>query len=224
MKSLLLSTLLTLLSQWALAGLEFDSLRKDAHLAADENEVTTEFRFTNTSDKTVTIRQYDATCSCIDAKIEGGKLVYQAGEKGLLRTVFDMGQFSGVVDKQVLLYVDDDPEDEPSITLTTRVHIPVLVQVEPKTVKWAVGKESAPQKVKVTMDHDEPIRILRVSGTSDRISHEVKTIVEGKEYELVLTPDNTEKPGLGIIRIETDCSIEKHRTQQVFGLIRKGDL
>lgn len=205
----------------AVAGLEFDALLKEAHLAADESEVTTEFHFTNPTGKVVTIRSYEAACSCMKAQVDGGKLVYQPGEKGVLRTVFDMGRFSGVVDKQVLLYLDDDPEDEPSITLTTRVHIPVLVQAEPKTVKWEVGGKVEPRVVKVTMNHSEPIRILRVSGTFDGIAHEVRTVEEGKLYELVLTPKDTGQPALGIFRIETDCVIEKHRTQQVFGVIRR---
>ena len=203
------------------APLVFDSMLKETHLAADSESVTIDFHFENKSDKQVVIRRYDAACNCMQVSIRDGKLTYGPGEKGTIRSVFDMKNFMGVVDKAVMLYLDDDPQDEPSIVLTTRIHIPVLVVVEPKTLQWSIGEQPVGKTVSITMHHTEPIRIRRVVGSTDGFLYKLRTVDEGKSYELALTPKDTGRPVLGIFRIETDCAIEKHRIQQVFGVIRK---
>ena len=50
---------------------------------------------------------------------------------------------------------------------------------------------------------------------------EVKTLEEGKHYELLVTPAETKDPGLAIIRIETDCEIKRHQVLQAFAVIRR---
>ncbi len=212
--------LLSILPLWA-SPLEFDSLVKEAHLAPDADSVTMDFHFENKSDKVAHIKRYDAGCTCMSVGIQDGKLSYNPGEKGIIRATYDMKTFSGVVEKSVMLYVDDDPQESPSAVLTTRIHIPVLVVVEPKTVHWMLGEAPEEKIITITMDHTEPIRILRVTSTADGIRHELRTVEEGKKYQLVLTPNDTARPALGIFRIETDCAMEKHRVQQVFAVIRR---
>lgn len=205
---------------WA-ASLEFDSLMKEAHLSADADSVTMDFNFENKTDKEVSIKRYDAGCSCTQVSIQGGKLKYQPGEKGTVRASYDMKLFMGVVSKSVMLYVDQDPEDKPSIVLTSEIHIPVLVGIEPKTVKWQLGEKPEEKIVTITMNHTDPIHILRVVGAVDGIRHELRTVEKGKKYEIALTPKNTAQPALGIFRVETDSAIERHRVQQVFAVIRR---
>jgi len=203
------------------APLVFDSLLKETHLPADSESVTMDFHFENKSDKQVVIRRYDAGCNCMQVSVRDGKLTYGPGEKGTIRSVFDMKNFMGVVEKAVMLYLDDDKHDEPSIVLTTRIHIPVLVVVDPKTLQWSVGEEPVEKTVTITMHHTEPIRIKRVVGAANGFRHELRTVEEGRTYRLAVTPNDTTVPVLGVFRIETNCTIEKHRVQQVFGVIRK---
>ncbi len=201
--------------------LDFKTKLQDINAPADAKTVSSDFEFTNRSGKTVTIRRYDATCACMSVTVKGGKLRYAPGESGVIRANFDMGNFAGEVDKSVALYLEKDPDNKPSILLTTRVHIPVLVSAEPKTVKWELDGKPETKSVRITMDHSKPIKVTGVTSSSDSFKHEVKTIREGKEYELLITPDDVAAPALAIIRIDTDCDIPKHKTQQVFGVIRK---
>ena len=53
------------------------------------------------------------------------------------------------------------------------------------------------------------------------VTSELKTVEEGKRYDLVVTPTNLDAPGIGVFRIETDCAIKKHRIQQAFAIVRK---
>jgi len=203
------------------AGLDFPETLKEIHAPADAKQVSADFVFTNHSDKAVRVVKFDSACSCMAVKIKDGKLLYAPGESGLLRADFDMGNFSGTVDKVVALWLDDDPEDKPSVTLTVRVHIPVLVSLEPKTLSWDLNGSAEPRTVSITMNDAAPIRVKAVTSSSPAFKLELKTIEEGKRYDLVVTPTEIGSPGLGILRIETDSALERHRLQQAFAVVRK---
>lgn len=202
-------------------ALDFPAKLKDLHAPAEARTVSCDFEFTNRSGKTVNIRKYESTCSCMSVTVKDGKLRYGPGESGVIRANFDMGNFSGEIDKSVAVYLDDDPEGKPSVILTTRVHIPVLVSAEPKTLKWDLGGKPETKTVRITMSHTKPIKVIAVNSSSEALQRQLRTIEEGRVYELDLTPVDIQSPSLSIIRIETDCEIPKHKTQQVFGVIRK---
>lgn len=210
-----------LLVAFVQAGLHFPETLKEIHAPVDVKAVTAEFEFTNRSDKPVTVAKVDATCSCIAVKIKDGKFRYEPGESGLIRAEFDMGNFSGVVDKVVAVWLADDPAEKPSLSLTVRVHIPVLVTLEPKTLKWDLGGKGEPQSIRIRMNHTSPIHVTGITRSSDAFTHELKTVEDGKSYELIVTPTDIKTPGLAILRVDTDCDIAKHRIQQAFAVIRK---
>lgn len=202
-------------------GLEFTETLKEIHAGADASIVTTEFRFTNKGDKPASITKSDPGCSCLKVEISGGKFKYEPGESGVVRTTFEMGNFSGTVDKMVALWIDGDAADNPSTRLTVRVHIPVLVGLEPKTVKWEMGTKADPQIIRIQMAEGKPIHVTKVTSSSESFACELKTVEEGKKYDLVVTPRTLDTPGMSVIRIETDCAISKHRIQQAFAVMRK---
>jgi hypothetical protein len=202
-------------------GLEFAEMIKIVNAPADALIVTADFPFTNKSDKSVLIAKSDPGCSCLKVEISGGKLKYAPGESGVVRTTFEMGNFSGTVDKMVALWIDDDAPDKPSKQLTVRVNIPVLVGIEPKTVKWDVGAKPEPQTIQIRMAEGKLIHVVGVKSSSETFSCEVKTLEEGQKYDLIVTPKDLDAPGMGVIRIDTDCEISKHRTQQAFAVARK---
>ena len=221
MKGILTGWLACCLTLSAAGTLKFDQTTKDIQAPSDAKTVTADFNFKNESSEDVIIERYDAACTCINAQILDGKLVYKPGESGVIRAAFDMSTFSGTVDKSVAVWLKGDPTHKPSIMLTTRVTIPVLVEMEPKTLIWNVGEKPEPKTITLTMKHTEPIRVKAISGADARFSQEIKTIEEGKKYEVVVTPASTEKVGMGVIHIETDCPIERHRSQRVFTVIRQ---
>jgi hypothetical protein len=202
-------------------SLTFDQTSKEIRAGVDARTVTADFTFKNETGEDVIIDRYDAACTCINAQIKGGKLVYKPGESGVIRAAFDMSQFSGTVDKSVAVWLKGDPVNKPSIVLTTQIIIPVLVQVEPKTLIWEIGSKPEPKTVTLTMNHDEPIRVTGVSGADARFSQELKVVEEGKKYEVVVTPAGTDKVGMGVIHIETDCSVQRHRSHRIFTVVRQ---
>lgn len=218
-----ISLLIWLTSCLALSAgtLTFDAKEKEVACDVDSTQASADFTFKNESSETVVISRYDATCSCIDAKIKGSKFVYEPGETGVIRANFDTSNFTGAVDKTVAVWLKGDPESKPSIVLTTRVTIPVLVEVSPKSLIWELGGEADPKTVTIEMNHSEPIHIKSVSGADGRFIQELKTIEDGKKYEVTVTPANTDKVGMGVIHIETDCAITRHRSHRIFMVVRK---
>lgn len=212
---------LTLATCASAAGLEFSQPVKDVNAAVDAATVTESFEFKNLGDKPVTITKADPTCSCLKVEISGGKLKYGPGESGVVRVTFEMGNFSGTVDKMVAIWLEGDPTDKPSKSVTVRVHIPVLVGVEPKTVKWEIGGQAAPKTIQIRMAEGQTIHVTGVKSSSELFSTEIKTLEAGKKYDLIVTPKEVTGPGLAVIRIETDCQVSKHRNQQAFAVVSK---
>jgi hypothetical protein len=203
-------------------NLTFPEVTKELNPGVEATKVTADFSFTNQTDKPVTIAKYDAGCSCMSVQIADGKRVYAPGESGVLRANFDMGNFSGSVDKNISVWLQGDPETAPSEHLTVRVNIPVLVELEPKTVKWDIGATPEAKTIQIKMNGDKPIHIQSVTSSSSQgFDHELKTLEDGKRYELVITPKATQAAGLAIFKIQTDCEIQRHSLQQGFAVISK---
>jgi hypothetical protein len=205
------------------AQLTFDSLKKDVHASAESSIVHCDFLFENKTDKDAVIDHYETHCPCLRVEInQGGKLNYAPGEKGVLRAIFDLETFSGEVDKKVTIWMKGDPADAPSVTLIVTMHIPVIVNLQPKTLEWQDGEELVTKSFKVTMNYEKPISITKVSVNNAAFQTNLKTIVEGKEYAIEVTPQrkDKEKVGMAAVTIETDCPISKQKRQIAFAIVR----
>ena len=185
----------------------------------DDEVVSAEFRFTVQGENPVTITEYEAACSCLSAEIsEGGKLVWKPGETGVVRGKFKMGTFKGTVDKLIVLRIQGRARP---LKLTVRVNIPVLFDLHPPTLFWDLNGEAKAQSFKIKVKHDKPIKITGITGTNDQFEHEARTIKEGWEYEIVVTPKNVTQRAFGLLRIRTDCKIKKHQSSQGFLVVRR---
>ena len=201
------------------ASLTFEQTTKEIDVGMDDKTVTADFVFKNSSDKTVEVARADAGCSCIQAAIKGG-FTYKPGQEGLIRAAFDLTGVAGTVDKPVFVWLKGDPEDKPSIKLLMRVKIPELIVMEPKTLFWEVGEEAKAKTVIITMKHTAPIKVISMSGADSRFKQELKTIEEGKKYEVVVTPANTDNVAMGVVHLETDTPSQRYRTQRIFMVVK----
>ena len=64
------------------APLKFAETLREVHAPADAKTVTTDFTFTNRSNKPVTISRYESACSCMKVEISDAKHRYAPGESG----------------------------------------------------------------------------------------------------------------------------------------------
>lgn len=142
------------------------------------------FHFTNTGTKAVTIENVRSGCSCTVAAPD--KTVYQPGEEGTISAKLTVRPGTGLVQKPIFVTTDDPEAAAVQLTLACKVR--AFLNVEDTWLAWRLGEPMTPRTVRATVDHDQPIHIteVRVSGSGFR--HELKTIRNGWEYELTVTP------------------------------------
>lgn len=213
--------ILLALFQLATAQLEFDSTLKEVHTAPDATTAIANFDFTNKGKQPIHIKNVNPDCNCLAVEVRDGKLTYAPGESGSIRATFKMGNSIGIVEQMVAIWLDEDPKDKPSINLSVRIHIPVLISLDTKSLKWKVGGDTKSQSIQVTMHHSDPIHVTHISSTSQDFDLELITHEKGTRYEVVVTPKETGRSGMALIRIETDCSINKQKIHQAFAMVIK---
>jgi hypothetical protein len=212
-------TLLLLAAAPLHAELKFENPITEVDADLNTKILTKDFKFTNTGGERFKITQADAGCSCITVEVAGGKFTYAPGDTGTLRAKFEIGSFQGTVDKQINVWLEGDREDSPSAVATLRVHIPVIIKLEPKTLKWEKGGSAEPKSIDVTMDYTQPVHITSVSTSNESFSAKLITVEAGKHYKVEVTPTGTASAGLSVVRIETDVDVDKQRVQQGFAVI-----
>jgi len=202
------------------AELAFEKTLIEFHPKPDTPHVTAEFVFKNSSDQAVRIAKYDAACACMEVKVAGNKLDYAPGEIGVIHAVFKLAGYYGTIDRVVAVWLDGDAPTEPTARLTLRAHIPQLVTLDPKTLSWDLNTLPEPKIISIEMDPEVGIQILGTQSSNDNFTLELKILEAGRNYELTVTPQATDTPGIAIFRIETDCETESQRVQTAFGVIR----
>ncbi|MFD0895856.1 DUF1573 domain-containing protein [Luteolibacter ambystomatis] len=206
----------------AFAGrLTFTETSKTVDAKPSDTVVKASFPFTNKSGSQVSIRRIESSCSCLASGADGKKVDYAPGESGKIEADFDVGASTGVVEKQIAVWVEGDPADKPSAQLILKVKIPEVIVIEPKTAKWDVGGEAKSQTISFTVDWPEPVHLTKVTTSSTAFKHELKTVTDGKKYELVITPVDSKQPNLAVFHIDTDCKLEKYREVMAYAVVRR---
>ena len=202
------------------ADLKFEKPLQEVHVGMDDKTITQEFKFSNAGSESLKIRHADAGCSCVAVEFAGSKASYAPGESGILRATFEIGNFQGTVDKEILIWLADDPDEKPSTKVNLRIHIPNVVALEPKTLKWELGAPTETKTMLVKMAYEKPIHVKAVETSNTDFSAEIKGMEEGKTYAIEVTPRDTSSQKLSIVRIETDLETPKYRLQQGFAIVR----
>lgn len=223
--SLVYFALLTLLCPQAIGGtgLTFVSDRVSVTVKPEAKKVSLPFEFENKTKRTIKIASYDSACSCISARIAQSKMSYKPGEKGKIVVDFLLGSFSGLQEKTLMLWTTEDTPEKPSSILTSVITIPRLFEITPTTLFWEQNGTGEKQSFKIKVQNDKPINIVNHSGSNTNFPYEVKTIREGWEYEIVVTPKNVILPGMGMIKFTTDSPIARYQRQQAFVCVKRGE-
>ena len=200
----------------AAGTLKFESTSKEITVALDQKTATVDYPFKNESTSDVEIAQNISDCPCAAVGVKDSKLIYKPGESGTLRVVFNMEKVPETTDKYVAIFLKGDPEERPSFRLTTHIIVPVVVDIQPKSLIWKTGDKLEPKTMTVTMNDSSPVKILSITSSDPRFKQELKTVEEGKKYEVVITPTSTEKVGMASLRIETDSKTDTRPAHIVY--------
>ncbi len=103
--------------------------------------------------------------------------------------------------------------------LTVNIEIPETIQLTPKTVKWVPGETPTPKKIKISINQEEPISILKASCSDENFEIQLKMMQEAKKYELTITPKDTTNKALGVLTFSTDSKISRLSNLQAYAVI-----
>jgi len=106
--------------------------------------------------------------------------------------------------QQQRIAVSTGNPEESSIQPALRASIPELIRIEPRGIVWPLNGENTPRTVRITTGTDQPVRILRVRTSDDRIFAQLKQIEPGRVYEINVLTSSTLEALRGMVRIETD--------------------
>lgn len=196
------------------ADLKFDQSTVELKAKPSDEQLEAQFTFKNTGASEVEITDLDISCSCLSASPD--QKTYAPGASGKLDVTFKLGSFTGYQKKALTVVTG-----EKRTRLEVGVQIPNVITITPDIAEWQVGEAPTPKSFKIVVDHPDPIKITEVVCKRDEFTHELKTIKEGREYEIILTPKSTMTALLGMLRISTDCKIPKHQKQMAFFAISR---
>jgi len=222
-------TIYCLMISGVIAGeLTFIKTLKEVTTEPDVDSVNIAFEFENRTDETITIVDFDAPCACLEARIlragNSKNVVFKPGEKGAVIGVLDFGSFSGTIDKIIKVRTSNGAVKETSTELTCRVTIPKLIKTSEENLEWQVGEKLNKRKfhIVVSEESDVPIKIVRHSlgfSSKSAFDYELKTLEDGKVYEVTVVPKNTDKPSMGVVKFYTDSKLDRYKMVQVFLLV-----
>lgn len=195
-----------------MAGLVFDAtvLQEKADAALETHEV--KFPFRVEGEAPVNIESVTTSCGCISADTD--KKVYQPGETGEVKAVFKLGSFEGEVVKS-LQVLSDDPTAR-SRQLQVKISIPKVFELTPEMTTWTTGDEPVAKTVTVKILGDNPIEITGVTSSREAVKAEVKEVTKGREYEVTIKPDSTEKNMLGVLKLSTNSQIPRFQSKNAY--------
>lgn len=208
------------LGTFLMAGeLVFEKTTIDAAATPDQSVVSVDFAFEAGGEESAIIKRCDAPCSCLEAQLsDDGRLVWAPGEKGIVRCVFDVGNFQGTVSKRISVLMEDGQSHDLTVCLT----MPTLLEIEPKTLKWEENSPAERKCFDISISEDHPLEISKISGSNEeKFPFELEEIEEGKSYKLWVTPSDTKIRGFGLLRITTNSEFKRHQKYQAYVVVTK---
>jgi hypothetical protein len=178
----------------------------------EDETVEVAFTFRNKGDKLVTIVNIESACSCLSSSLDAR--TYAPGASGTGKAEFKVTSFTGRHEKSVTVTTDDP--NQPHWVIPFVLDVPVVVEIEPKTLQWWLGDEAVAKTCVVKMVGEKPMRITNVTSTRDSVDFQTKEITPGKEYQITVTPKSTKEVLMGALKIETDSAIPKYQRQLAF--------
>lgn len=142
--------------------LVFDSETCDLGSLVQGERPECDFAFANGGDAQLRILEVVPACGCTTAL--PGPSTLAPGERGAVRVLFDSGDFTGEVVKEIEVRSNDPAR--PAVTLRLRSLVEPEIQFEPPTVTFDAVRPGAParQLVSVTNRRAEPVRVISLTA------------------------------------------------------------
>jgi hypothetical protein len=166
--------------------MEFESTTYDFGKIKQGEVAKHSYVFTNTGNATLEILLVKPGCGCTtagdwDKKVEPGKT-------GSIPLQFNSTGFGGTVSKSATVTCNDPARSNVVLVLSGTVWRPV--DITPGMAMFQIDSDSQTNQTKVlkiVSNMEEPLTVTEVTNSNKSFTTEVKTVKEGKEYELHVT-------------------------------------
>lgn len=180
--------------------LRFEQRTIELKPAADATTIQALYRFTNTSDRVVTITSTQSSCGCVVAELV--RTVYQPGEAGEIPALFTVGDAGGRQEKTI--DVSTDHPDETAIRLTLAVELPLLPVPQPGVVTWKKDGALEPRQVFIAIPAGSTMRFAEARPSQKTIAAVLSEAPGGSAWLLTLTPTDTSKPVNVMVEVDSN--------------------
>ena len=207
--------LATAFASAATAGLAWEEKKVDLRADAQTPVLEAHFHFVNTGASAVDILKVESSCGCTTTALARNH--YEPGEKGEIIARLKVGDHVGVLAKTVEVITNDGSDPT---TLTLLATIPEVLRIRPAFVHWNQGDPPDAKTISLELLQDSPITGIEIgSSNSAAMTTELKPLVKGRKYELVITPAGTKKFLFATLTL--DCHFgEQEKTFRVYAAVK----
>jgi len=189
------------------ARLRFERTEHDFGEIFDNERQTTEFRFTNGGPQPLIIGEVKSTCGCTVPELE--KKVYEPGESGVIKVVFDPHGKRGHDSRSINIQCND--AITPSVRLTVKSHVRQLIVMEPSLLQFGqVDKGKSAEKeffvAGRTADFEASLATTNLPDVFEIKAIETKVRPIGEEKEELRTTGF-------LITLRPDAPVGNHRAE-----------
>jgi hypothetical protein len=200
----------------AFAQLKWDSLEQNVKVKPGDREAVATYRFTNTGSSTVTIENVRTSCGCTTAAL--AKKDYAPGESGQIVAHMEVANRTGRQVKSITVTTNTDPKTPTVLQFIADIPVPVVMQ--PDFVMWALGETPKTKTIDVKVNDGFPAKLLKVDSDNPDIKVEVSEVRPGVEFEVKVTPKDTNRPVNAILLVRTDYPAENPQTYYAYARVK----
>jgi hypothetical protein len=199
------------------AELVFEKTRLELTAGPDQEKVEAVFKFENRGTTEARIIAVSSGCDCLTAKPTVDVIPPKGSSE--IAGVFKIPNLPGVNERAIHVHVSEGGKER-SLLLTVAVERKPLITVKPPLLIWPRNQPGAERAFTVTMNGQEPIRLLDFESSRPGFDVRMETIKEGVEYRVHVTPQTTANASFSVLRLKTDCKHPQYATPTVFAQVK----
>lgn len=171
--------------------IDFESAEHDFGDIDKGEKVTTKFKFKNTGDVALEIKNVTTSCGCTSATPE--KTVYEPGESGEIPVTFNSERFAGKITKRVTITTNDTTSPKSVVTILGNVVTDLTSK--PVSVFFPKAKmgQKATQEIVVSTAKLDELKITDLKAQPEYLHAELVKI-DAKNAKVIVTADGTKFP------------------------------
>lgn len=203
----------------AMAGtIEWTNPRVELVAQVDQDRAEAAFHFKNTGPQKIAIVDVRTSCGCTTATLD--KRVYEPGEEGEIKAVFNLAGRSGNQEKVIQVLSDDSPEKPMNLVLN--VTIPDAFIIEPRLLIWKKSDAAEAPEQFATLTPVGNLKLSVGALKSDNPDFEARLVTEeeGRRFKIVVKPKLLSKEGRATVRIPLEGPPGHPRTTSVYGIVK----